>query len=195
MQHEDEYVLRELHALTYTVVKVPTRNVDVRDVRMRAAFPFKLSFLKYFNGIDDNSYTNHNGECVIKMLVQHWSATKLTEIGLTRRFKDAAMKLYNSDDISNGITARMLEDVCKELKASCMGFDQTSKNFVKYIATKSHNYKAVYFYIALNHFYLITDSDAIAHIKEISEPNSTGFKTKMTEEEDKQTEQTTFMEN
>ena len=57
---------------------------------------------------------------------------------------------------SDGVSPKMLNYICKDLKISCYAFDITNKCFLKTLAT-SRNFDALVYYCMNNHMYPISD--------------------------------------
>ena len=154
-----------LNSYKFEVLKqIKTKNM--LDVPMHDALPFKLSFLKYFDGVSPVSLEEGNGECVIKSLSHHLKVKgkPMNEKNIKTIMNQASMELYNRNyKKRNGITGRMILYFCKIKNISLLGLDQKSNVFVKYVRdeTKAKNYKSIIFYIAMNHFYLIDDPKII----------------------------------
>lgn len=131
-------------------------KVNKLDVRMKRAKPLKASFLKWFQSIDDIAYEDFDDMCVPKALQHHLKIKK--EKTITDVFREASLNLYGKEwDPKDGVTARMIEHLCKVKQVSLLGLDQKSKCFVKYNPTnRCGAFKPIVFYMVAGHFYLIT---------------------------------------
>lgn len=167
---QDDYRIIKLKSFTFTIRQTPPTKIDKEDLPMNLAFPYKNSFFKW--AVNEKSYDNHNGECVIKLLSQHLSRD---ETNMRTSFNEISKKLYQNEySKDRGITSRMIKEYCKMFKFSCYGYDSNNKCFVKNVLSKIENTrrgKAVCFYQYLNHFYLITN-DALNIAAENNNSNS-----------------------
>lgn len=191
--YETDYYKDTLISFDYEIVQQLKNNkIKKIDVPMKRAFPFKASFLKHAKNISPISYENHNGECVLKTLSKH---LQIKEQIVKHIFNEASLKYYKRKyKKKHGITSRMILYLCRERNISCYGYDQTENVFVKHSKDrklKGKNYKAIAFYMLLNHFYLIT-GDALKSISEIEKNNNT-YKTDISIEDEKETENITFI--
>jgi hypothetical protein len=149
-------------------------KVEKQDVPMKRAIPLKLSFLRYFDNINEISYKDHQDRCVIEILKEHLKIKK--EKTIIDVMKEASLKLYDNKSwkVEDGVTGRMIKYFCKVKNISCLGLDQKSKAFVKHIRDEKigHNYNSIIFYYAVGHFYIINDKDAVRHISQTFKENN-----------------------
>ena len=70
---------------------------------------------------------------------------------------------YTTENIKkHGITSNMLLYVCKKVNISLLGYDDYNKMFVRFTPDRTkHKYKSIVFQMALQHFYIITNTDII----------------------------------
>jgi hypothetical protein len=171
---ETTYTFIYLINFTFQVVK-EFPSVDIQDVPLRKALPVKMSYLKYFNNIDNCSYDDYEGECVLRMLMNHLDIKKRKT--MIEAFEEAHKEHYptlkkcsarpgDKWEIVDGITPRMILHFCKSKNISCLGFDQRDNMFMKYCRDekRTRKYNAIIFYACVGHFYIITDKKAVAHI-------------------------------
>jgi hypothetical protein len=183
----DEYTLTFYDDFTYTAtLPKKIKKVNKIDVRMKLSNPYKIGFLNHFKDIDPVSYQNHQGECVLKTLARHW---KLTEKFLNKKFDKASQTLYKKKyNKKDGISSSMIREVCKELNTSCLGFDQSDKEFIRYRQNRdgSKKYKAVVFYMAMEHFYIMTDEKVIRSLTHLEKGFSSDLKVETKEKQEQE---------
>lgn len=176
----DSGALIELVSYKYNISQAKTHSVKKMDVPMKRGKPVKASFLKFGKKIDPISYEDYNGECVLKMLLKYMNIKR--EKTLLNDFNGASIALYGKAyDKKNGITSRMILNVCQQRNISCLGFDQRDNNFVKFTAdhNKCHKFRPIVFYMFMSHFYLLTDPKAIASISATFRQNNNVFHSSM----------------
>ena len=84
---------------------------------MKSAFPYKASFLKYFDKVNPISLQEGNGECVVEALSEHLKVEgkPMNKNNLRKIFNEASNHLYNKNyEHGNGITSRMILYLCKQ---------------------------------------------------------------------------------
>ena len=167
----DTYKITYLVGYDYKIRETIKNSVHKLDVPMRVAKPYIGSFLTYMDKVSPVSLDYGNGECVLEVLCNHWKVKgkPMNITNLRKKFQEASEALYNRPYYNKwGISSRMIEYVCKQMNTSCLGFDQNNNCFVKYTQDniKSKNYKAIIFYMFLNHFYLIDDDSTVRHISQ-----------------------------
>lgn len=153
---------------------------NLANVRMFDAAPYTMSFLKYFNGIDESSHqvSVSTGGCVVEALSKRWNVKNMPLF--LRKFERASYIVHNKPfDPQDGVDAKMIEQLCWMMNASCLGFDQNSSVFVKFSQiirrkltpdeekqgkTTGKGKKSIVFYCAMAHLYLITDDKLILSI-------------------------------
>ena len=166
---ESEWILY-LVSFSYTIIQSKKyKKTDKKDVGMKRAFPYKASFLKYFNKVNPISLQEGKGECVIDCLSNHLKVKgkPMNRDNLIKVFDDASKQLYRRPyNKKNGITANMILYLCKQKNISCIGLDQSENVFVKNVSdqNKSKTYRSIVFYMFLTHFYLINDQTTVSHI-------------------------------
>ena len=73
---------------------------------------------------------------------------------------------------ADGITPKMLFEICKILHISHYAFDATNKCFLKYVSENNHSYPALTYYAVNDHLYHIKDINALKKILNHSKPNT-----------------------
>jgi hypothetical protein len=184
--HQVSDIIVDLQSFTYKATLPPKKHkVNVMNMPMKIALPYKLCFLKHFNDIDNYSYENHNGQCVINMLTKH---LKLTEKHLIECFNTASIQLYAKKyKKKDGITSAMLLHLCKSKNISLLGFDDNDKLFVKFANDdkKTKKYKSIIYYMAMTHLYIITDESVVRHISQ-THKNGVNFSSQLEPTEEKE---------
>ena len=165
-----------LESYNYKISENKKLKVHKLDVPMKRASPFKTSFLKYYDNIDNVSYEDHEGECVLKTLMKYMDIKK--EKTMINYFNNASKLLYKKPyNKEEGITSRMILQICDEKNISCLGFDQQNNNFVKHTAdqTKKRKFRPIIFYCFMSHFYIITNKDIVLSISAAFRQNNNVF--------------------
>jgi hypothetical protein len=176
---EESAVIVELDSFDYEIINVKVfKKTDKKDVGMKRAYPYKASFLKYFDKVNPISLETGNGECVLDCLSNHLKVEgkPMKRDNLKKVFNDASINYYKKPyDKKDGITANMILYLCKQKNISCIGFDQNNSVFIKNVRDekKSKTYRTIIFYMFLNHFYLINDEKTVAHISQKFKQNTT----------------------
>ena len=62
---------------------------------------------------------------------------------------------------ADGVSPKMLFEICQILKISHYAFDVTNKCFLKYVSEKNHSYPALVYYAVNDHMYHIKDANAV----------------------------------
>jgi hypothetical protein len=170
---EDEYKIIELINFKFQPIE-KRPQVHLMDVPMKRASVCSLSFLTYVDNINEISYKNHDGKCVPEILKCHLGIKK--DKTLIDVFEEASKKLYRNYNwkTEDGVTTRMLIYLCKKMNIPCLGLDQNTQKFAKYVRdeNKAKKYKSVIFYMAMGHFYLINDEKAVRHISQSFKDNN-----------------------
>jgi hypothetical protein len=151
-------------------------NVNVMNIPMRRACAVKLEFLKFFDGIDPVAYENSNSECVIKSLAKHWGKKERWEKEFRSMMGQASMAVHHKQwKASDGITTAMLHHYCSEKNISMLAFDQRDRLIKKHTCKTTNEdvddnpaakkgtgkgYKAIIYYCAVGHMYLVSEHDA-----------------------------------
>ena len=149
----------EKNLVSYTFQQIDNNKypkTELLDVKMKRAKPVKMSFLKYFDCIDNLSYADHNDECVFRMLMKHFDIKKRSTF--MKLCDKISQKEYEEPfDITKGISSRMIYEISKYYNVNLLGLDQKNNQFVKYIRKEngSHKHKSIIFIIGCSHFYLI----------------------------------------
>ena len=102
--------------------------------------------------------------CVIKILSQH---LKVSEKWILQEFEKASQTAYTTSYIKEaGTTSRVLLEFCKQKNISLLGYNQNENLFVKHTQDKngSKKYRAIVFYMFMNHFYIINDEATVRHL-------------------------------
>ena len=84
---------------------------------MKRAFPYKASFLQYFNKVNPISLQEGKGECVIDCLSNHLKVKgkRMNRDNLTKVFDEASKQLYHRPyNKKHGITANMILYLCEK---------------------------------------------------------------------------------
>jgi len=164
---EFDYEWTHFESMTFTATLPPKkRNINQMNIPMHLSLPYKLCFLKHFNDIDEVSYENHEGECVLKTLTKH---LKITEMHLFKCFNEISQELYKRDyKKKHGITSQMLLEFCKSKNISLLGFNSNDKMFVKFANDdkRTKKYKSIVYYMAMGHFYILTDEKVVRHLSQ-----------------------------
>lgn len=152
---------------------------DLRDTPLRLGDPYKCSALQHNDGIDEVCYKNTNNQCVITALIKRWDKYVNTKKNKTPEiiedFRLIGNKLYPNNprlfiegygkDVRITPTARMIYEYCKLKNITCVGFDFKDKVLLSYSQNRSlsrnNDLNAIYFYIFMGHFYLLTKKDTI----------------------------------
>jgi len=184
--------ITEVESIDYRASLPPKKtSVNPMNIPMRLSLPYKLCFLKHFNNIDNYSYENHGGECVPKTLSKHLGITLKHILSC---FDEISMQLYNRKyKKKHGITSEMLLKFCKSKNISILGFNDADKVFVKcaYDAKRKQKYKSIIYYMAMGHFYIITDEKIVRHLSQ-SHKNGICFAVTDTNKEIKEEESQLF---
>ena len=166
--YEDDYKIVTLVEYKFSIKEEFTHRIDKKDVFMKSAIPYEASYLYYMNNVHPVCLQDGNGQCVINALSEHLrvKGKPMNKDNLRNKFNEAGRRIYgDSYNPERGITANMILHFCKDKQISCLGFDQNNKLFIKHTSDRgSKNYRAIIFYMFLNHFYLITDESVIRHI-------------------------------
>jgi hypothetical protein len=180
MVEVDDYKTQICDDFKIEILPAARPRGNLANVRMHDAKPYTMSFLKYFNGIDDASHrvSVSTAGCVFDALAARWKIKNKSMF--LKLFNRASMivhkKLFDPND---GVDAKMIEQVCWMKNASCLGFDQNSSVFIKYTQiirreltpeekeqgkTAGKGNKSIVFYCAMAHMYLITDDKLIVSL-------------------------------
>ena len=170
-----------LKSYSYQIVQ-EFPNVNMLDVPMKRATPLKVSFLKYFDNINEISYKDYDDMCVIKALQEHLNIKK--EKTITDVFREASLKLYNKEwNEKDGVTARMIRHFSQAKHISCLGLDQKTKCFVKHTEATSGKYRPIIFYQVAGHFYIMDKN--LTNISQHFKENNVIVSSILKEEEEK----------
>ena len=194
--YENSYENVFLHSFKY-VIRTNYKKVKAIDVPMKHATPFKVSFLKYFDKIDEMSYEKSNGECVIKTLLTYFQIRRRNTI--IKSFESSSLRFYKKQfEIKNGVTGAMILEFCKEKNISCLGLDQRSNMFVKNVSDKNRGRvykKSLFFYMVLGHMYIITDHNTIRSLSTTFSTNNSTFKSSLEIQDDNEITKKIFYED
>ena len=162
---EDPYYLQNVSEYSYDILPTAPAPQDMLDNPMFLGKPFTPSFLRYFKKINNDSFENTKDMCVVKILSNH---LRVTEKWLLQQFDIESLKVYSTPyKVANGTTSRLLLEFCKTKNISLLGYNQTENIFVKHSVEKGHGskkYRAIVFYMIMNHFYIINDEETVRHI-------------------------------
>ena len=89
--------------------------------------------------------------------------------------------------LSDGVTPKMLTDICRILNISTYAYDITNKCFLKHIPT-SYNYPAFVYYAVNNHCYHITDKHLVKSLTEKAKDSEHKVKSNCIKEDEKKTD-------
>ena len=76
----------------------------------------------------------------------------------------------------DGVTPKMLYEICQILHISHYAFDATNKCFLKYVSENNHSYPALVYYAVNDHMYHIRDANAVKQL--VSKTLKTEYKIK-----------------
>ena len=141
----------------------PVKGEEI-DNPMFLGKPFTPSFLRHFQNINQQSYEDTEDVCVIKILSQH---LKVTEKWLLQELEKASQTAYTTTySKESGTTSRVLLEFCRQKNISLLGYNQNENLFVKHTQDKngSKKYRAIVFYMFMNHFYIINDEATVRHL-------------------------------
>ena len=77
---------------------------------------------------------------------------------------------------ADGVTPKMLYEICQILHISHYAFDATNKCFLKYVSENNHSYPALVYYAVNDHMYHIKDINAVKKL--VSKTLKTEYKIK-----------------
>lgn len=123
----DSCKIMNVNELTMTFSQQIESQNNIEDVRMYDAHPLGVEFLKHFESIDNISYEDHSGQCVVKVLSEYLG---YKESFVQNIFEEAYKKLYDIDSYDRdynynfcGVTSKMVLYFCEKQKISCIGMD------------------------------------------------------------------------
>lgn len=203
--------IRKLESFHYEKSPVVMQNIPLNRIPMRNAYVLHRDWLKYAEGITEQSYKNMNGQCVYELLSTHLSDVKRRMIMSKQKLFDAfkcchsqmtgirdldfgSGKPFNELTMNDGVSTEMVKYLCEKYKISMYAFDGKQNCFEKLVYPKS-SYRPIAYYCIDGHMYLITDTK---YIKSLSESNKAENNVLMTSlldmEEQKQKEDIIFTE-
>ena len=89
---------------------------------------------------------------------------------------DEPEMIKNTWEPKDGVSPKMLIEICKILHISHYSFDATNKCFLKYVSENNHSYPALVYYAVNNHMYHIKDINAVKKL--VSKTLKTEYKIK-----------------
>ena len=176
--------IRKLESFHYEKSPVVMQNIPLNRIPMRNAYVLHRDWLKYAEGITEQSYENMNGKCVYELLSTHLSDVKRRMIMSKQKLFDAfkcchsqmtgirdldfgSGKPFNELTMNDGVSTEMVKYLCEKYKISMYAFDGKQNCFEKLVYPKS-SYRPIAYYCIDGHMYLITDTK---YIKSLSESN------------------------
>ena len=77
---------------------------------------------------------------------------------------DEPKMIKNTWSKDDGVSPKMLFDICQILHISHYAFDATNKCFLKYVSENNHSYPALVYYAVNDHMYHIKDANAVKQL-------------------------------
>jgi hypothetical protein len=168
----DSIEVRYLEELSFKVSAVPLAKgkLDYNKIMMKESFVLRYDWLKFAQGIDPKSYSDMDGMCVYKLLVDHlkhrW--TTVDEKALFNIFSTYHQNKHELDvdyeplTIKSGVSTEMIHHLCELKNISLYAFDSDEKCFIKRLG--NNKYKPIAYYVIDSHMYLITNKSCISSI-------------------------------
>jgi len=140
-------------------------NFGYSDVLMKRAKPLKYEFIPSEDRLNKN-----NGFCVpdvfLGIYAEHiptLNLKKFTDLCLKVRYRNCGnYENYLATQkwtLDQGVTPRMLYEICEILDISHYSYDITNKCFLKFVS-KNRNYPALVYYCVNSHMYHVENKDA-----------------------------------
>ena len=89
---------------------------------------------------------------------------------------DEPKMIKNTWSKDDGVSPKMLFDICQILHISHYAYDATNKCFLKYVSENNHSYPALVYYAVNDHMYHIKDANAVKKL--VSKTLKTEYKIK-----------------
>ena len=198
--HEENHFysayIKILKGFSHQISVVHKADVPLEKVPMRAAFTLRRDWLRFAEGIAEQSYEDLHGTCVYELLIgllgSYW--TTVTKEKLFDMFKEAVEKhveklpgylegapFYGKFTMDSGVNVDMLKYLCQKKKISLYGFDAHDHRFLKFTPNRKSDYRPICFYHVDGHMYLITSPEAVKSIASARDETATPLSSSMLE--------------
>jgi 5-methylcytosine-specific restriction endonuclease McrA len=185
---QDDYYSSNVKILlrfSHQISAVHKEHTNIEKIPMKGAFTLRRDWLRYSEGIAENSFQDLKGQCVYELLIgllgSYWKTINKQQ--LFEYFQTAVRNkggdylkgepFHGEFTMDSGVNTDMLKYLCEKRQISLYGYNAQDHCFVKQTSVRKSNYRPICFYHIDGHMYLITGADEVKSIGSHREEKTT----------------------
>jgi hypothetical protein len=203
--YENKKIQEVFSHFTYEVSTVQPDHIPKSKVPMKNATTLRRDWLKYAEGICEQSYEDMEGQCVYELLIErlgnYWktiSKEKLFEIFNEYVQKNAnylnGAPFHGEFTMSSGVNTDMIRFLCDKKKITMYAFDGNENCFQKVVYNSNCNYKPIAYYCLDGHMYMVTDDKVVKSLASSQKAEKNVVVSSMLEDEKREIETREYVE-